>query len=201
MPAAPTTAMTVTADIHLTAGELGPKMRELTKRQRAFVYARVVLGAKPVEAAIAAGYGEKSDTREQRENAARVAAFGLAQSESVGEAILEVCKKQMRASLPIATRVLVEAMDDPAVSKKDQIRAALEVSVRGGLVPQENDPAPEVQEMRGALLAEITRLADSMGLDPVRLIGQGVKVVDAEFEEVAPAPRRIPVPAELEDLI
>jgi phage terminase small subunit len=167
--------------------EMGPCMRECTEMERRFIYALTICGGKAVDAALAAGYGAKSQTREQREDAARQAAYALMGRERVLNALNEEAKKRLRSGALIAADRLLELIHDPTLSKKDLARVTFELLDRAGLVVQQKVEVTHKTEKEQHVVDEITKLAKGLGLDPTRLLGQRAEmIVDAEFTEVKP---------------
>lgn len=167
--------------------ELGPRMRECTDMERAFIYAMVTCGGDANQAALAAGYGKKSDTRDQREAAARQAAHSLLTRERVLLAIAEETRKRLRAGAMIAAERLIASLDDPNLSAKDKQRAQLEMLDRAGLVVEQKLEVTHHTEKEAHVVDQITKLAKNLGLDPSKLLGQAranEKIVDAEFTVV-----------------
>jgi phage terminase small subunit len=170
-------------------------MRECTDMERAFIYAMVICGGDANQAAIAAGYGAKSDTREQREAAARQAAHGLLTRERVLRAIAEETRKRLRAGAMIAAEKLIASLNDANLSAKDKQRAQLELLDRAGLVVEQKVEVTHKSEGEKHVVAEIEKLAKTLGLDPTKLLGHhraNEIPVDVEFTEI---------PAGLEDII
>ena len=169
--------------------QLGPKMRECTQQERAFIYAIVICGGDYTEAALAAGYGKKSDTRELARDAAQQAAYNLLRRERVLEAISEEAKKRLRSGALIAADKLLTLLNDPNLSAKDKARVASELLDRAGLVVAQKIEVEHKSEKEAEVVGQITQLAKELGLDPARLLGHGAPqiVTDAEFTEVREA--------------
>lgn len=185
-------------------GSLGPKMRKLTERERKFVYAMVVCGGDGIDAALAAGYGEKSDTEEQQVNAARQASFALARRERVQDAIVEEAKKRLTAGAMLAADRLITLLESGGLSARDEARVAVELLDRAGLVVQQKVEVVHKDEKQKEVVAEIMELAKHLGLDPTRLLGHNgpSRTIDAVFEVVDPEPAFKPtIPSELEDIL
>jgi len=102
-------------------GDLGPAMKELNERQRAFVRAYVVHPPGPgalVNSYIAAGYG----TAESKRETLAKNAHHLSRDEKIIAAVKEEATKLLRLGHPEAVNVLFDVMRDP--NHKDRVRAA-----------------------------------------------------------------------------
>lgn len=202
MPDAPDRMLPLTVLMPEHLGDLGPKMRECSEQERRFVYALVITGGRPQDAARAAGYGGKSELREQRESAIRASASQLMRRERVLEAINEEAKKRLRAGALLAASVLTELLDPASgLSAKDRKSAAVEMLDRAGLVVQQKVEITTKNETEAQVVREIEALAKGLGLDPSRLLGHATtsEPVDAEFEVVQTSPFK--PPPELEDIL
>lgn len=182
---APSAYTTVTVAIPPHTDQ-GPKMRQCTEMERVFIYAMVECGGDATQAAFAAGYGKKSDTREQQINACRQAGYNLLRRERVLDAMQEEAKKRLYSMGMIAANNLAALLNDPGLSAKDRFRANVEALDRAGLVVQQKVEVTHKDEKDANVVAEIRKLASDLGLDPSRLLGQakGSNVVDAEFTVV-----------------
>lgn len=173
-------------------------MRACTPMERAFIYALVACGGNYTDAALAAGYGAKSDTREQRLASAQQSGANLMRRERVLEAVNEEAKKRLRSGALLAANRLIELLQNDSLTPKDRFRAATEVLDRAGLVVQQRVEVTHKTEKEDELIAEITALATKVGLDPKALLGYDPpKITDAEFVSVV----RLDIPAELEDIL
>lgn len=157
--------------------ELGPAMKELTLPQRAFVLAFADFGGtNQAEAARMAGYGSANDRQ-----AAADQAYALLRMPRILAALREEADKRLKGGAILAASVLSEiAMD---VTHRDRYKAAVELLNRAGLVVEgvsrvivEDHRTTEEIERR------IVSLAQKLGIDPAKLLGNDV--VDADFTEV-----------------
>ncbi len=109
--------------------DLGPAMRALNPRQRAFVDAMFVLGtdATYADAARAAGY--ESDTA----NALRVQAHRLAHSDKVQAAMREEAERRCAGLLPIAHAGMATILTSP--QHPDHFKAIKHAQALAGVAP------------------------------------------------------------------
>ena len=160
-------------------------MLALNPAQRRFAMAAVMYPlAKDFQIAKAAGYSDKSH------GALRVAAHRLFHDEKVLAAIRECADKEIRGSamLGIATMKKIVRND----MHKDQLKAAQTlVGLAGFTIDQNINVNQTVRDESGAaIMGEIKRLADKLGVPVSRLLSApagdpaGGGVVDAEFSEV-----------------
>lgn len=186
---------------------LGPAMKAIEPKQRAFVLAYVEQAKEDATAAaLAAGYGSISETDEGRKKAAKQAGWRLIHDEKIAEAIKELASDKFRVATFKATAVLLEIMDDP--THKDRFKAAERVLAQNGMgVAIQVDHRHTHRNMDDeSMIRRIAALAKDQGLDPKRLLGTvGVDYTDAEFEDVtnsltAPAAPAMSA-AGLEDLL
>lgn len=172
--------------------ELGPAMRALNPQQRAFVIAMgEVTDGNQTTAALMAGYGADSATDAQRKAAARVRGSVLAQDPKVLAAIKECAEKRLHSGALIATKALLEMVNDPL--DKNRFKAACRLLDQAGLVVVTQHQVTHVhgQNSDKETIARITDLASKLGIDANKLLGQTGPVIDAEFEEIPndPAPQ------------
>jgi phage terminase small subunit len=187
---------------------MGPALRAIEAKQRAFVVAFIERGDENATAAArAAGYGSSSPTPEQANGAAKTAAWRLMHDEKILEAIKELASDQFRLVTFKAASVMLEIMNDP--SHKDRFRAAERILAQNGMgVAVEVNHNHRVNLDEKGMIDRIARLAKDQGLDPRKLLGTvGVDYVDAEFEVISD-PNALTGPAEpamssagLEDLL
>lgn len=162
--------------------KLGPAMKMLSPRARAFVLALVELGGNPQERAAAmAGYGGNKAVRE-------VTASRLAADPRVQAAIVEEAKALARsASLTaIAETIKILTGVTPAAAQV-RLNAASRIMTLAGMEPDKNvnvnhmvDVAPSAKQQ----IAEVIRLSKDVGIDPRKLLGKAGVIVDAEFQVV-----------------
>jgi hypothetical protein len=158
------------------AAELGPAMRALNERQRAFVVAFVVMGESATAAARAAGYLDSGS------GSIRVIAHRLIHDTRVQAAITEEGARRLKGMMPAALQAVQEIVENP--QHKNRLNAAFGVLNRSGL--HELIERKEVHEFRREeKIAEIREFAAQLGLDAKQLLG---RCIDVEFEEVEPSP-------------
>lgn len=162
---------------------LGPAMLALNEAQRRFAIAAVMYPlAKDWQIAKAAGYSDRSN------GGLRVCAHRLFHDERVLAAIRECADKEIRGSamLGIATMKKIVRND----LHKDQFKAAQTlVGLAGFTIDQNINVKQTIRDESGsAIMGEIKRLADKLGVPVARLLerktAEPVPVVDAEFTEV-----------------
>lgn len=148
--------------------ELGPKMRALTDRQRAFVrgYIGNPLAPKWVLAK-RAGYGGPKVSG----LSLRVTANQVMSSARVVAAIHEETLKQVKLGAAIGVAGLIRLASDPKA--KGHLQACQALADRGGIVAaQEINVNHNHTDMTGAAMLErIRALAVKHGLDPEKLLG------------------------------
>ena len=170
--------------------DLGPAMKALTKRARAFVLALVEIGGSPQSRAAAmAGYsGSKA--------ALEVTGSRLAADARVQEALLEEAKARMKSSSLLATCEVIKVLERPdGVSARDKLAAARLVLEFAGAEPaQQIEVKHEIKLSDKEKVSQVIELAGRIGLDPTKLLGRAGVVLDAEFTPV-------PSTAGLEDLL
>jgi phage terminase small subunit len=159
----------------------GPAMLRLNDRQRAFVTAMLDFGGRDnTKAAEAAGYS--ADNR----NSLRRIAYRLAHDPNIQEAIREEGTNRLNSATIMAVNTLLDIADDPSTEKKDRLKAVEMIMNRTGLhATTEHKVAVTRTDLTGdAMIARITQLAKSQGLDPQKLLGRAAPAQDAEFTEV-----------------
>lgn len=179
-------------------GELGPAMRALRPRQRAFVQAMLDLGAGPGKYGLCARLaGYAANTPESL----HACGSRLAHDEHVQAALIEEGKKRMGGAVVVATSVLVKMIEDDLVSTKDKQRAIEMIFNRVGLPNVTEQKITVAHTLSDAdMIKRIKQLAGTLGMDSTLLLGRaGEDVIEGEFVEL-PAPA--PTGAEgLEDLL
>lgn len=156
--------------------ELGPKMRALTERQRAFVLAVIEHpGITQGKAAELAGY-------QNSPGGYRVTGHMLSHDERVIAAIHEVAGQRMRSQSLLAATVLTQLLGSE--DEKIALKAAGMLLDRVGFGAQQNININQtVTDNSGkAIMDRIKALASKHGMDAKRLLG--APVVEAEFSEV-----------------
>lgn len=169
--------MATTLPVPADTENFGPKMQALTDLQRRFVLAHV-LGAgtqSGEQCAVAAGYSVAS---------ARFTAAHLMRNIRVQEAIHEEALSRLQSASLIGINVLIDIAQN--YSHKDQLKAA-RILLEANRVIRRQDQVIEIKHTVSdqEQIVAITALANRLGLDPARLIGQGA-VTDAEFEVIEP---------------
>lgn len=164
-------------------GELGPRMRALTERQRAFVMAVIEQpGITQGEAARLAGYSASSDVLLRKQG------HFLAHDERIIAAIHETAGQRMRAQSLMAANVLVELLGSE--NETIALKAAGMLLDRVGFGAQQNiNINQHVTDNSGkAIMERIRALAQKHGLDEAKLLGKKAEpaVIEAEFAEVPP---------------
>ena len=132
--------------------KLGPAMKALNPRQRAFVDAMFVLGMRATyaDAARAAGYKNDSET------GLRVQAHRLAHGERVQAAFREEAERRSAGLLPVAHAAQTDILTNP--THPDHFRAVKHVQALAGVAPKmvhivehKTDRASMLQELTGFL--------------------------------------------------
>lgn len=165
-------------------GVLGPAMRALpTDRMRLFVVAMHELAARGensmAEAAKAAGYGTPTTTL----NAYQVTGHRLAHDERVQLAMREEGERRLGALVPIGTGILAKMARDDDLKPNIRLKAIGMILNRAGL--------PEVSEHRVKTervlsdtekVDKIIDIANKLGLDPRKLLGEAGHSIPARLE-------------------
>lgn len=177
--------------------ELGPAMRALTERQRAFVVAFFHTGKRETAAHIAGYAGEINS------NLLGVSAYNVWHQPKVQAAIKEFGEQCVLAGLvPMAFAALENALR--LGDKKEQLKAAQMVMDRTGFHAKSEQIIRQPDKTRVDQIKEIMRLCHEQGLDARKLIGGAVDFVDADFE-IMDGKKALPTPASstegLEDLL
>lgn len=172
-------ALTITSD-----AKLGPAMRNLNERQRAFVIAMIEMGGiNYTRAAIAAGYGNGNI------KSAEVQGHRLAHDETVLNAIHEEAHRRLRSGAIMAVQTLLEVASNPQAENRDRLKAVEMMLNRTGLhaVTEHNVKVEHRDITDEGMIKRIKLLAEKQGLDPSRLLGNAGVVIEAEFKEVPEA--------------
>lgn len=165
--------------------QLGPHMRALNRRQRAFVVAVLELGSTNyTRAAYAAGY-------EGPQPSVSVTAYRLAHNEKVIAALNEEAKRRLNASAPMAISELIKIAEYSGDTKSKLKAIEMVLNRTGHHALSEHKVAIEHSYNDQQAVTRIFTLAKQLQIDPVKLLGSnGVSVnekgeiLDAEFEEV-----------------
>lgn len=156
---------------------LGPAMSALAPKQRAFVRALVVAGARsPSKAAQIAGYGGGDHAAAQR-------AYENMRNPKVLAAIREEADKRLRGGALLGAAVIEEIASDPM--HKDRFRAAIELLNRSDLIVQtQHKVVVEDNRSNEEIAARAVALAQRLGLDPKALLENYGLTIEGEFTEV-----------------
>lgn len=158
--------------------DLGPAMRDLTEKQRGFVYAMIEIGGMNYsQAAREAGY-------EGSAGSIKTIGHRLAHDTRIQEAMREMGPRMLNAGLFVAARYVLETIDNPQVETKDRLKAAEMVMNRTGLHPttEHKVAVTHKRESTEDTIKRIEGMAKNLGLDPAKLLGQAY--IEAEFEEI-----------------
>lgn len=158
---------------------LGPAMRKLTPRRRAFVLAALVTGEqKFTNLAKMAGFQGSDET---------LRAYGhkLAHSDDIIEASREESQRRMQSATIMATSQLVSIAAD--AGRKDQLKAIEMILNRTGLhAITESHAVVEHKSSNASTVKQIVDMCQKLGIDPRKLLGSAGVVIDAEFTVVEP---------------
>jgi len=167
-------------DEALTAdADLGPAMRALSLRQRAFVMAMFDLGDHPSHAdcARAAGYtGEAHYISMQGHR--------MAHSDKIQAAIREEADRRCTSLLPLAHRRMADQILDPKA--KDHFAAVKHAQALSGMSPKQVHVVEHIND-RGAMIREIEgtmKLLQAMGVKIELEALVPVNAIEAQFEEI-----------------
>lgn len=156
---------------------MGPAMKALTEKQRAFVVAYFHTGSR-MKATAAAGYAMGTPDSSQ----GRVMAWQVWHSAKVQAAIKEFASENVLSTLvPMAMKAWEEIIDDP--SHKDRAKAVGMVLDRTGMHAK-METVHTVTENREERVLKIIRICKELGMDPKKFIGGASDFVDADFEVV-----------------
>lgn len=164
--------------------ELGPKMRALHERERAFVVGLVRNGGNQTKAGFDAGC--------QTRDAAEKYGWRAAHREDVREAMKEWAQSLLGRGALVGAQALLEIAEDPL--HKDRLKAAVELMNRNGMIVQtQHKVVVEDNRSTAAIVQRVLAMAERLALDPRMLLekaGIDPNVIDADFEPVAlPAPK------------
>lgn len=169
------------------AGPHTPEFDALTDKQKRFVTAMLVVGAKKdfgAEAARVAGYSP---------DCAKQIAYTLMRHPKVLAAIRREADLRLQGSVLLGTQVLEEIALDPM--HKDRMKAAVELLNRGGMMLiQKIEHTHKDERTATELVNFIRNMAIKNGIDPATLLGREEpvpqiedKTVDAQYTEIDPA--------------
>jgi phage terminase small subunit len=163
-----------------TDANTGPALAALNERQQLFVRALVETGCSNTRAAEMAGFSGDRATL-------KATGWRLAHDARVQVAIHEQASRLIRSSAIMAVHVLEELASGSYYEPRVRLKAATELLSRSGLSAiTEHHVQVEHTVNEAQQVASIRRLADQLGLDPAKLLGNVGYVVDAEFVEVHP---------------
>lgn len=160
---------------------MGPAMRALNERQRAFVCALAVFGGDHSEAYRTAGFNTSND------NSTAAAASRLFNQVIVQDAIREEALRRLDSSAMLAVSTLVELASHRNEDKKTRKAAADSLLDRIAGFAGKTQHTITIKDDRttAELVAFIKARAGDHGLDANKLLGLPAPV-DAEFEVVDP---------------
>lgn len=164
-------------------GSLGPAMLALASdRQRAFVRAMIETGGNATHAEHARMAGFLGDR-----NTLTATGCRLANDPAVQAAIVEEGAKLMHTGVILATSHLLHLCKN-AREEKDQLKAINMLLNRVGLHEKtEHKLTVRHEQSEAQMIREITALAQTLGIDAQKLIGN-TKIIDGEFKEVKQEP-------------
>ncbi len=161
---------------------LSPAMLEINPQQRAFVYAMLDTGGNnPSHATRLAGYSASST------NVVHVTTYRLMHNPLILAAMKEEANRRLHSGVILGASVLVEIAKDPL--HKDRLKAAQALLGHSGLVVAQEHRVIHENKDDKAMIDKITILAQQLGLDPRKLLGNAAPasmVTDAEFTDVTP---------------
>ncbi len=165
--------------------DLGPRMKALTPRARAFVLALIETGGR--EFARAAAIVGHTGTQ----GSLKVLASRYCADPAVQAALVEEAVAFGKANGLNAVATVIEIMNDPGSSKRDRLNAAGRIMHIAGMDPEEtvnvkHTGGIEVSVTSQQKIADIVRMARDAGIDPRKLLGRAGIIVDAEFKEIPP---------------
>lgn len=160
---------------------MGPAMRALSPKARAFVLALVELGGRNQrEAATRAGYAGSQDS-------VAVSASRLAADPRVQAALVEEAKALARSASLAAVANTILIMNDESVGKQVRLNAAGRIMALAALEPEKTTNVNHLIEVKPTTkeqIDQVVRMASDVGMDPRKLLGKAGIVLDAEFKVV-----------------
>jgi hypothetical protein len=170
--------------------EVGPALRKLTERQRAFVWAYGTLpGITAQRAAQIAGYG-KADSDADNDHVLRQSGYRLLTDQKIIDAIKEVAGRKIIGEALGAAEFLTSVWKDAQAPLSLRIRSAETLLDRGGLIGQQNINVNHhhTDETGVAMVERIKALAARLGVDEGKLLGGNVvkqqQLIDVTPQEV-----------------
>lgn len=171
--------ITTLTDLLPSDAELGPGMKALSTKARAFVLALVTLGGtNQARAAAMAGYTGSN---------ASLAVTGsrLAADPRVQEAIVEEAEALMRGSALLAVATALEVMQMTDQSGRTRLSAAKMVLDYSGMQPpQKITVTHDIGPTRAQQIQEVIDTAKRIGLDPKKLLGAAGIEIEGDFTVV-----------------
>lgn len=164
--------------------EYGPAMRQLTAKQRLYVFAMLTEPfGNPTQWARTAGYSDSS-------SAAKVAGFHLAHNPKITSAVNEVAQRHLTTLGPVlGLAVMMKVARDPGHPK--QLRAAEMLANRSGFHEKtEHTVSVHHSDHTGvAMVDRIRNLAAALGIDAAKLLGvnDAPRVIEGTMVDVSPA--------------
>ena len=180
--------------------KLGPAMKALKPQHRAFVWAVMELGTSRFgDAALTAGY-------QGTEQNLRALGYRLSHDVGIQAAFLEEARKRLCAHAGVASTVLTQIMENPAVEARDRLKAIDMLFNRIGMpevreekltVVQTTDEREMIAKIRAVIKENGMSLAEARAL----LGDRANEVLDAEFTEVDPETAPEPAPDPEDDVL
>ena len=167
--------------LHPDLRDMGPAMCALNDRQRLFVISLLDCGGNQTRAAIEAGYSPNPAT-------VRTAGYALAHNTKIQAAILECARARLTTGTVLATSFVTDVIANEGAQVKDRLKAAQMLMDRGGL-PAMTEHKSTVEHVmdKDQMVQRITALAEKMGMDPARLLGNTApKQIEATVIDVTP---------------
>ena len=171
--------------------KLGPAMRALGERQRAFVVAWFHFGGNASKASVAAGYVTRPDVGGHR----------IYHNEKIQAAIAEFATMNLKTEqLVLASSAMSEMLADTRIEPSVRAKLVLAVMDRTGLhatAHSKVEVAHTIEDRREQIRRLVT-LARQLGQDPRTLIGAAADVTDADYELIDES---VPSSEGLEDVL
>ncbi len=159
--------------------DLGPAMRECSKRQRVFVVLLLDQGSKQDRTRAAEMAGYQGSTR----NSLKVTAHWLAHNPKVQAAVLEEARKRMTLGTGAAAALLLETIADEKAHRKDRLRAAADLLDRSGIpAMSEHKVSVERTLSRDEKLLRVVELSRLLGRNPSEFLGSLVELLPDDLK-------------------